>query len=189
MKIGERILELRKSMNITQEELAEKVGVTRQTISNWELGESSPDLKQAKELSKIFKISLDELVDNNIKDIVVTKVSNTERLAGIIIKILKLMGILLLLFMVGIICVTVLFNYFEAKPVGSSIGISCQRNGNVYYYEVYTDINNQHMITNFYTDDDETAKKMNIDINKYHSPESLLNDIKDYVTSNGGNCD
>ena len=54
MEIGNKILELRKKNNLSQEALAEKIGVTRQTISKWELGETSPDIKQAKELSKVF---------------------------------------------------------------------------------------------------------------------------------------
>lgn len=61
------MMELRKKNNFSQEDLAEKVGVTRQTISKWELGETSLDLKQAKVLSQVFKVSLDELVDNDIK--------------------------------------------------------------------------------------------------------------------------
>ena len=61
MNIGHNILNLRKGANLSQEQLAEKMEVTRQTISNWELNESSPDLKQAKELSKIFNVSLDNL--------------------------------------------------------------------------------------------------------------------------------
>ena len=61
MNIGQNILNLRKGANLSQEQLAEKMEVTRQTISNWELNESSPDLKQAKELSKIFNVSLDNL--------------------------------------------------------------------------------------------------------------------------------
>ena len=71
MEIGKKIMDLRKKNGLSQEELAEKVGVARQTISKWELGETSPDLKQSKELSKIFKVSLDELTDNDIKDILV----------------------------------------------------------------------------------------------------------------------
>ena len=54
MKIGNKIAELRKRDSLSQEELAEKLGVARQTISKWEIGETSPDLKQAKELSNIF---------------------------------------------------------------------------------------------------------------------------------------
>ena len=44
MEIGNKIMELRKKSGLSQEELAEKVGVARQTISKWELGETSPDL-------------------------------------------------------------------------------------------------------------------------------------------------
>lgn len=77
MSIGSKILELRKGEKLSQEKLAEKIGVTRQTISNWELNESSPDLKQAKELSRIFSISLDELVDNDIKDILLDKTNKS----------------------------------------------------------------------------------------------------------------
>ena len=90
MNLGEKIVSLRKKNNLSQEELAEKVGVTRQTISKWELEETTPDINQAKKLSKLFNISLDELTNNDISNILVEKVSNTEKLAGIIIKILKL---------------------------------------------------------------------------------------------------
>ena len=65
MDIGQNILNLRKSANLSQEQLAEKMGVTRQTISNWELDESSPDLKQGRELSKIFNVSLDDLAGDS----------------------------------------------------------------------------------------------------------------------------
>ena len=43
MKLGDKILELRKKQGLSQEELGEKIDVTRQTISNWELGETSPN--------------------------------------------------------------------------------------------------------------------------------------------------
>ena len=76
MQIGNKILELRKKENLSQEQLAEKMDVTRQTISKWELNETTPDIKQAKELSKIFKISLDELTNNDINNLVIEKISN-----------------------------------------------------------------------------------------------------------------
>ena len=78
MEIGKKIMDLRKKNGLSQEELAEKVGVARQTISKWELGETSPDLKQSKELSNIFNVSLDELVSNDIHNILIEKTSNTE---------------------------------------------------------------------------------------------------------------
>lgn len=66
MGIGEKIIELRKKYNLTQEKLAEKIGVSRQTLSNWESNITSPDLKQAGLLSKNLKISIDELANNNL---------------------------------------------------------------------------------------------------------------------------
>ena len=109
MEIGNKILELRKKENISQEQLAEKMNVTRQTISKWELGETTPDIKQAKVLSKIFNISLDELTDNDIKSIVVEKISNTEKLAGLVLKVLKWIGICFLVMLVIDIITFVIF--------------------------------------------------------------------------------
>ncbi len=67
MAIGNKIVSLRKKYSYTQEKLANKVGVSRQTLSNWESDLTSPDLTQAKILSELFKISLDELCDNNLE--------------------------------------------------------------------------------------------------------------------------
>ena len=97
MALGQNILELRKKNGLSQEQLGEKINVTRQTISKWELNETTPDIKQAKELSKIFKISLDELTDNDIKSIMEEKISNTEKLAGLVLKVLKWIGICFLI--------------------------------------------------------------------------------------------
>ena len=59
--IGENIQFLRKEKNMTQEALAEGVGVSRQTIAKWESGESAPDLEMAEKLSQMLDASLDEL--------------------------------------------------------------------------------------------------------------------------------
>ena len=67
MNINEKILLLRKKEGLSQESLAEKLNVTRQTVSNWELGQTTPDIQQAKNISKIFKISLDDLTDNKLE--------------------------------------------------------------------------------------------------------------------------
>lgn len=110
MDIGSRILKLRKRDNLSQEQLAEKLGVTRQTISNWELNETSPDINQAKEIAKLFSISLDHLTDNDIEDIMLEKISNTEKLSGLIIKILKFVGIILaIMFVIDLITFIIFF--------------------------------------------------------------------------------
>ena len=65
MNFNEKLYELRKKEGLSQEELAEKVGVSRQTISKWEMSQSSPEMEKLINLSKIFDISLDELVGND----------------------------------------------------------------------------------------------------------------------------
>lgn len=110
MKLGEQLVTLRKENKLSQEQLAEKIGVTRQTISNWELGETAPNPEQLKLLSQIFHVSIDELLGNDHEAVLVEKISNTERLAGIIIKILKGIGILLILYLILAIISFFLFN-------------------------------------------------------------------------------
>lgn len=98
--LGENIYNLRKKHKLSQENLAELVKVTRQTISNWELGETSPNPDQLKLLSTALDVSIDELLNNDIRNILEEKVSNTEKLAEIGIKAIKFAGIafLILLF-------------------------------------------------------------------------------------------
>ena len=67
MQLGNNIQNLRKRKGLSQEKLAEKINVTRQTISNWELGETAPNPEQLILLSKEFDISIDELVGNDAK--------------------------------------------------------------------------------------------------------------------------
>ena len=69
MELGKNINTLRKEKGFSQENLAEKVNVTRQTISNWELGETSPNPEQLILLSKALDKSIDELVGNDFKHV------------------------------------------------------------------------------------------------------------------------
>ncbi len=68
MSLGNQIQKFRKSQNLSQEQLAEKIGVARQTISKWELNETAPDIKQAQLLTRVFNIGLDELLENVSKE-------------------------------------------------------------------------------------------------------------------------
>lgn len=65
--LSSRLLEVRKQNKLSQEALAKELGVSRQTISKWENGEKSPDAEQLIALSKIYGISLDELVGGEEK--------------------------------------------------------------------------------------------------------------------------
>ena len=62
MEFGNRLYELRKQKGLSQEELASRLDVTRQTVSKWELGDSTPDMDKLVTLGELFELSLDELV-------------------------------------------------------------------------------------------------------------------------------
>ena len=61
--IGKNLQKLRRQRNLTQEALAEKVGVARQTIAKWETEESTPDLEMSGRLASVLDVSLDDLVN------------------------------------------------------------------------------------------------------------------------------
>ena len=63
MKFNEKLIELRKKEGLSQEELGYKLNVTRQTISKWELGQTTPEMEKLSEISNIFGISVDKLIN------------------------------------------------------------------------------------------------------------------------------
>lgn len=66
MSLGNSLFQARKKRGISQEEAAEKLGVSRQTISKWELDETLPDIRQSKKLAVLYGPSLDELIEFDI---------------------------------------------------------------------------------------------------------------------------
>ena len=185
MEIGKKIMNLRKKNGMSQEELAEKVGVARQTISKWELDETSPDLKQSKELSKVFNVSLDELADNNIKDILVEKTSNTEKLAGIILKLMKFTVIFIIVLPILLIALRIIFKNIHEHNSGRlmNINIECTLHDETYGYEF-----------NYYETTGEIKEAGGdgyisnvIDIDTVDAYQAL-DKIDAYVKNNGGTC-
>ena len=86
MNLGNNLFEARKKSGLSQDKVAEKLGVTRQTISKWETNETTPDIYQAKKLAKLYNLSLDELIefDCDLKEIEeVIKNTNEEKEAKI----------------------------------------------------------------------------------------------------------
>lgn len=79
-QIGKRISELRKEKNFTQVELADKLGISYQAVSNWENGNSMPDIAKLEDLSKIFEISIDELLGNDARAKVVKNILKNEKI-------------------------------------------------------------------------------------------------------------
>lgn len=66
MKFEEKLIILRKKALYSQEDLAEKLDVTRQTVSKWELGQSKPDMNKLVEISKLFNVNIDLLTNDNL---------------------------------------------------------------------------------------------------------------------------
>ena len=188
MEIGSKILELRKKKHITQEELADNVGVSRQTISKWELGETSPDLKQSKELSKIFNVSLDELVDNDVKEIITEKVSKTEELAGLILKLLRIIGLVIAGFAIFIVVAGAIYTIRTGGRSNSGRliekDIICTLHDEEYSYSFV-----------FYEESGQIKEAGgdgyfgNItDVDKYGDAYEAIDNIDAYVKDRGGSC-
>ncbi len=77
MELGKSIIEIRKKNDMTQEEMAERYHVTRQTISNWENGKSYPDLETLVNISEDFHVSLDVLLKGDRK--MVSKITKEQK--------------------------------------------------------------------------------------------------------------
>lgn len=67
MSLGNNLFHVRKKKGLSQEEVAEKLGVSRQTISKWEIDETLPDIRQSKHLAVLYGLLLDELIEFDIE--------------------------------------------------------------------------------------------------------------------------
>ena len=128
MALGQNILKLRKKNGLSQEQLGEKVNVTRQTISNWELEETAPNPEQLKLLSKALNVSVDDLIDNDLQNVILSKIKMTEKQTKIIKKILKgfLIGFITFL-VIDIIAFIICFfgHYGPFEETKSESVVSC----------------------------------------------------------------
>lgn len=83
MDLGNRLFQARKRSGLSQEEVAESIGVSRQTISKWETNETVPDIYQSKRMARLYNMSLDELISfdvdvTQIQEIIDTVKGNAE---------------------------------------------------------------------------------------------------------------
>ena len=179
MKLGEKILKLRKQYGFSQEELGEKLDVTMETISNWELAETQPNLNQLKLLSKEFNISIDELLDNEVK---YTKENNNNTF-------LKIIKIILIIFAFVLILVIILYILFKANKRynGAYIeeSIYCtlynESHGYTIKYEELTGLSVEEGGDTYFNDI--------LNLGQYNDAHQKFNIINDYVKKNGGICE
>ncbi len=69
MKLSENLKRIRKENNLSQEQLAEKLGVSRQAVSKWESGQSYPEMDKVIQICKTFNFNMDELMNENVKEV------------------------------------------------------------------------------------------------------------------------
>lgn len=122
MKFNERLMALRKKQGLSQEELGFELGVSRQTVSKWELGQSYPDFQRLVLLADHYDISLDELVHGlDVGDVralnesekqissIYSDVEGAKATMRKYIRALLGIGAAVLAFFAGIVCYAVLF--------------------------------------------------------------------------------
>ena len=123
MSLGQRLVELRKSKQLSQEEVAEKLNVTRQTISKWETDQSSPEFDKIIPLCELFEISTEELItgrkekEEKQKEIILDTKENKEKRT-----IWLISGIFL--YFLGVVWIMISIPVLRMNPVvGSAIFI------------------------------------------------------------------
>lgn len=186
--LGEKIISERKKCKLSQEDLAEKLGITRQTISNWELNETSPDLKQASKLCDIFNISLDELTGK--ENAILTKLDKTESNSKLIIKLVKTVGITLGTLIFILLCIVSIYiystNYYTAEPTATGEGKICYYNGKISDYTVMK--NNSDGSLSYDVGDINIMNDLDLYNVKKGEPKEILEKIVKYIKDNGGIC-
>lgn len=186
--LGEKIISERKKCKLSQEDLAEKLGITRQTISNWELNETSLDLKQASKLCDIFNLSLDELTGK--ENAILTKLDKTESNSKLIIKLVKTVGITLGTLIFILLCIVSIYiystNYYTAEPTATGEGRFCYYNGKISDYTVMK--NNSDGSLSYDVGDINIINDLDLYNIKTGEPKEILEKIVKYIKDNGGTC-
>ncbi len=100
MNLGDKLIKLRKENKMSQDDLAESLGVTRQSISNWENYKNYPDINTIIKISDVFNVSLDVLLKSDTKMIseMDKKIRNSKKYKNILIIIGIILGIIILFF-------------------------------------------------------------------------------------------
>ena len=194
--LGNKLVKLRKENKLSQDSLADKLGITRQTISNWELNITKPDIVQIKNISEIFNISIDVLLDNNTKDIIEKKISNTEKLTNKTNKYIKI-TLITLYFIILIFLIIITIYFFNKKDFTNDYQTSFRCNNNKIIYDV--SIDNYYNSENGNTSFDIVVFKCNdadgkCNYERFNAGSTIeealksLNTIKKIIIDQGATC-
>ena len=191
VELGQKIMKLRKEMKLSQDSLAEKLGVTRQTVSNWEVNTTKPDITQVKKMSKLFNVSIDELLDNDVRDIIEKKISNTERISNKNSKNIRILVITLyFIILIGLISFILYFKMNKDFTNKYQTDFSCYKDNLIYDFELNLDDKEYNIIVNecnnnsnngCYKEEHPAGDDLNTAIES-------LNTAKKIIINNGGFC-
>ncbi|MBR2627044.1 MAG: helix-turn-helix transcriptional regulator [Peptococcaceae bacterium] len=138
MKLSDKILMLRKKEGMSQEQLAEKLNVSRQAISRWESGSALPDANNIRQLSRVFAVSADYLLNDDVDEYEKrqpepeVQAADSGDIGRILIYLITLeVMVLLIQFMSVVILQNMVFAFLSFLPFVAAIGgfeYACQKN-------------------------------------------------------------
>ncbi len=127
MTIGKRIVKFRKEHKISQETLSEKLGITRQTLSNYENDITSPEIETANKIAKTLNISLDELLGNDLS-FIESKLKDNEKINKNNSKLLKILLITTyFIILISLIIITIYFITKKDLTQKYQLGMICSK--------------------------------------------------------------
>ena len=178
MNLGDKLLKLRKDNKMSQEEFAEALDVTRQTVSNWENYKSYPDINTIVKISDKFSVSLDVLLKGDTKmiDNIDKEVRNSKKYKKILIVIGVVLLFIIIMFGIYVVRYNSVKNELETKFNTSIKNNKFYKNIDNYYSFKYKDniiisVPNQKMPSLFDFSMDFHNKVIDVDINyedNYH---------------------
>ena len=184
MKFNEKLIELRKKEGLSQEELGYKLNVTRQTVSKWELGQTTPEMEKLVEMSKIFNVSTDELINESeiqtgsnpiIEDQPIGKETNKEKNIKIIIIVALIIVIVLI-----VVKLFTGFNILNKATNAIDQGAEVQKNIFEKFFSIFDkaieDINN--------TEDKVSIENFNGPIEVFGKTGNVIPMLEEIITSN-----
>lgn len=182
MDFDKKIIELRKQNNLTQEDLAEKLNVSRQTVSNWETTKCYPDIETLVIISNKFNVSLDVLIKENVK-----MIKDIDKKVRINKKLKYSVLILILLLVVGGCIIYIKNNkVMEVQAKNNELQkeiqeiVEIQENSSVYSFNLkqikLSNITNDTKLVNIYIENELIYKNARI-INYYDKQHNVVADL------------
>lgn len=197
--LGENIKNLRKQKGYSQETLAERLHVVRQTISKWEKGISVPDAVMLNRIAELFEVSVDELLGSVNSEEQTSEISEiakqlavlNDRLAEQTIRRRRMIKRLVIgVIVVGIllaalyICLFATFKYVKQKgQVLTTTTLECELDGETYTYEVTYDENYQIIAAG-----GDAWIANHVETEQYSDANIMIAQIEDYFKDRGGTC-